>query len=294
MGRIIVPAALGRLAVVSTPIGNLGDLSTRARDELAAADLIAAEDTRRTGQLLATLGLSRPLLSLHEHNETERIPELIERLVRGARLALVSDAGTPLLSDPGFELVRQAAAAGVAVVAVPGPSAITAALSVAGLPTERFSFEGFLPARLAERRTRLASLATETRTLVFFEAPHRIVETLADCSTTFGSQRRAAVARELTKVFETVYRGTLAELAVLADEDPNFARGEITVVIEGAPPSCEDDAGGRRELQRTLQVLLAELSPSKAAALAVKLTGAKRNDAYQLAQQLAVGVEKGS
>jgi len=289
-----VPAAAGRLAVVSTPIGNLGDLSTRARDELAAADLIAAEDTRRTGQLLATLGLSRPLLSLHEHNESERIPELIERLVRGARLALVSDAGTPLLSDPGFELVRQAAAAGVAVFAVPGPSAITAALSIAGLPTERFSFEGFLPARLAERRTRLASLATETRTLVFFEAPHRILETLADCSVAFGAQRRAAVARELTKVYETVYRGTLAELVARAGEDANFARGEITVVIEGASPTREDDADGRRELQRTLQVLLAEMSPSKAAALAVKLTGAKRNDAYLLAQQLAAGVEKES
>ncbi len=203
----------GRLAVISTPIGNLGDLSPRAREELAAAELVAAEDTRRTGQLLTTLGLSRPLVSLHEHNESERIGELLEKLRAGARIALVSDAGTPLLSDPGFELVRRVAQEGFTIVAVPGPSAITAALSIAGLPTERFSFEGFLPARLAERRARLAELAAETRTLVFFEAPHRIAECLEDMSAAFGGERRAAVARELTKVFETVYRGTLASLS---------------------------------------------------------------------------------
>ncbi len=278
-------AAPGRLAVVSTPIGNLGDLSSRARDELAAADLVAAEDTRRTGQLMTTLGLSRPLLSLHEHNETQRIPELLQRLAEGARVALVSDAGTPLLSDPGFELVRQAAAAGVTVVAVPGPSAITAALSVAGLPTERFAFEGFLPARLAERRSRLTTLADEPRTLVFFEAPHRIVETLEDCRAAFGPARRAAVARELTKVYETVYRGTLADLVAAASADTNFARGEITVVIEGAASVADVDRDAS-ELRRVLAVLLAEMSASKAAAMAAALTGAKRNAAYTLAQQL--------
>jgi 16S rRNA (cytidine1402-2'-O)-methyltransferase len=271
--------------VVSTPIGNLGDLSSRARDELAAADLIAVEDTRRTGQLLATLGLSRPLISLHEHNESERIPELLERLRGGARVALVSDAGTPLLSDPGFQFVRQAASAGVAVVAVPGPSAITAALSIAGLPTERFSFEGFLPARLAERRERLQALVDEPRTLVFFEAPHRIVETLADCAAAFGAERRAALARELTKAFETVYRGSLAELAARAKADSNVARGEITLVIEGAPSRTTNDPGDA-ELRRVLQCLLAELSPSKAAAMAAELTGAKRNAAYQMALEL--------
>ena len=278
-------AAPGRLAVVSTPIGNLGDLSSRARDELAAADLVAAGDTRRTGQLMTTLGLSRPLLSLHEHNETQRIPELLQRLAEGARVALVSDAGTPLLSDPGFELVRQAAAAGVTVVAVPGPSAITAALSVAGLPTERFAFEGFLPARLAERRSRLTTLADEPRTLVFFEAPHRIVETLEDCRAAFGPARRAAVARELTKVYETVYRGTLADLVAAASADTNFARGEITVVIEGAASVADVDRDAS-ELGRVLAVLLAEMSASKAAAMAAALTGAKRNAAYTLAQQL--------
>lgn len=280
--------AQGRLAVISTPIGNLGDLSPRAREEFAAAELVAAEDTRRTGQLLTTLGLSRPLLSLHEHNETERIDELLAKLRAGARVALVSDAGTPLLSDPGFELVRRVTQEGFSVVAVPGPSAITAALSIAGLPTERFTFEGFLPARLAERRARLAELSRETRTLVFFEAPHRIAESLEDLATAFGAGRRAAIARELTKLHETVYRGTLADLVELSKSDPNFARGEITAVIEGA--SREAAAADPREaLDGTLKVLLAELAPSKAASLAARLTGAKRNDAYARALELAPG-----
>ena len=275
----------GRLAVISTPIGNLGDLSPRAREELAAAELVAAEDTRRTGQLLTTLGLSRPLVSLHEHNETERIDELLERLRGGARIALVSDAGTPLLSDPGFELVRRVAQEGVSIVAVPGPSAITAALSIAGLPTERFSFEGFLPARLGERRTRLAELAGEARTLVFFEAPHRIAECLDDMAAAFGGARRAAVARELTKVFETVYRGTLATLCTQARSDANFTLGEITLLVEGAARASINPA--RAQLDATLEVLLAELAPSKAAALAARLTGAKRNDAYARALELS-------
>ncbi len=279
-------ANLGRLAVISTPIGNLGDLSPRARDELASAELIAAEDTRRTGQLLTTLGLARPLVSLHEHNETERIDELMTKLRAGARIALVSDAGTPLLSDPGFELVRRVSGEGMTVVAVPGPSAITAALSIAGLPTERFSFEGFLPARLAERRARLGELASETRTQVFFEAPHRISESLEDMSAAFGATRRAAVARELTKVFETVYRGTLAELARTARSDSNFARGEITVVVEGAGPAPAVDTA-QITLDAALIALLPELAPSKAAAVAAKLTGAKRNDAYARALELA-------
>jgi 16S rRNA (cytidine1402-2'-O)-methyltransferase len=279
-----VAANPGRLAVISTPIGNLGDLSPRARDELASAELIAAEDTRRTGQLLTTLGLSRPLVSLHEHNEAERIGELLERLLAGARIALVSDAGTPLLSDPGFELVRRVAQAGISVVAVPGPSAITAALSVAGLPTERFSFEGFLPARLAERRARLATLGSETRTLVFFEAPHRIVESLEDMAAAFGGKRHAVVARELTKLHETLYRGTLETLAQQSRGDANFSRGEITVVVAGAEPAVVDTASA--QLDATLRVLLGELSPSKAAALAARLTGARRNDAYARALEL--------
>ena len=279
-------AQMGRLAVISTPIGNLGDLSPRAREEFATAELVAAEDTRRTGQLLTTLGLSRPLVSLHEHNESERIGELLEKLRGGARIALVSDAGTPLLSDPGFELVRRVSQEGILVVAVPGPSAITAALSIAGLPTERFTFEGFLPARLAERRARINELARESRTLVFFEAPHRIAESLEDMAAGFGADRRVAVARELTKVFETVYRGSLAQLAVQARADANFSRGEITVVVEGAPRATAEDEP-RVQLDATLTVLLTELAPSKAAALAARLTGAKRNDAYARALELA-------
>jgi 16S rRNA (cytidine1402-2'-O)-methyltransferase len=230
--------------------------------------------------------LSRPLVSLHEHNERERIDELLEKLRAGARIALVSDAGTPLLSDPGFELVRRVSQEGMTVVAVPGPSAITAALSIAGLPTERFSFEGFLPARLAERRSRIAELAGETRTLVFFEAPHRISESLDDLAAGFGQTRRAAVARELTKLFETVYRGTLAELGAQARSDSNFTRGEITVVVEGAPRAAAD-AAPRAQLDDTLKILLTELAPSKAAALAARLTGAKRNEAYARALELA-------
>jgi 16S rRNA (cytidine1402-2'-O)-methyltransferase len=276
----------GRLAVISTPIGNLGDLSPRARDELSAADWVAAEDTRRTGQLLTTLGLSRPLVSLHEHNERERIDELLEKLRGGARIALVSDAGTPLLSDPGFELVRRVSGEGISVVAVPGPSAITAALSIAGLPTERFSFEGFLPARLAERRARLAELAAETRTQVYFEAPHRICEALEDMSAAFGESRRAVVARELTKLFETVYRGTLAELMTLSRSDANFTRGEITVVVEGAPRASAQDSA-RVALDAALRALLPELAPSKAASVAARLTGARRNEAYARALELA-------
>ena len=169
----------GRLEVIATPIGNLSDLSSRARDSLASADVVAAEDTRRTGQLLTALGLQKPLISLHAHNERERSPALLQRLAAGERVALVSDAGTPLLSDPGFELVRLAAAAGHEVRAIPGPTAIAAALSVAGVPTERFCFEGFLPSKPRERETRLESLARESRTLVLFEAPHRIADTLA-------------------------------------------------------------------------------------------------------------------
>jgi 16S rRNA (cytidine1402-2'-O)-methyltransferase len=198
----------------------------------------------------------------------------------------VSDAGTPLLSDPGFELVRRVAQEGFTVVSVPGPSAITAALSIAGMPTERFSFEGFLPARLAERRARIAELAAEPRTLVFFEAPHRVVEALEDLAAGFGAGRRAAVARELTKVFETVYRGTLGELAAQARADANFSRGEITLVVQGAVGGAREDETGAR-LDETLSVLLTELSPSKAASLAARLTGARRNDAYARAMELA-------
>jgi 16S rRNA (cytidine1402-2'-O)-methyltransferase len=278
---IIVVNTRGTLQVVATPIGNLADLSSRARAVLAAAAVIAAEDTRHTRVLLQSLGLTTPLLSLHAHNEAQRVPELLARLARGEDVALVSDAGTPLLSDPGFELVRSAATAGFEVRTVPGPSAITAALAVAGLPTRRFCFEGFLPARAGERRAALAQLAREPRTLVFFEAPHRIVATLEDLAAQLGAARQAVVARELTKAHETLYRGTLAELVTVAQADQNFARGEITLVVEGAAAGAE--ALDEAQLRRIVELLATELPPARAAALAARLTGAPRAAAYALA-----------
>jgi 16S rRNA (cytidine1402-2'-O)-methyltransferase len=275
----------GRLDVIATPIGNLGDLTERAREALARADVVAAEDTRRTFALLQAIGIDRPLVSLHEHNERERVPELLARLARGDTVALVSDAGTPLLSDPGFELVRQAIAARIEVRSIPGVSAITAALSIAGVPVDRFCFEGFLPANAGERRARLQELAAETRTLVFFEAPHRIRESLDDLARAFGADREAVVARELTKTFESVYRGTLEELAALARENADVARGEITVIVRGAAQSREREVDAAL-LQRVVAVLAAELPPSRAAALAAQITGARRSTAYELVRRL--------
>jgi 16S rRNA (cytidine1402-2'-O)-methyltransferase len=278
----------GRLQVVATPIGNLADLSARARTALEAADLIAAEDTRHTLVLLQAFGIAKPLISLHGHNESQRVPQLLARLEAGETVALVSDAGTPLLSDPGFELVQRAAQAGIPVESIPGPSAITAALAVAGLPTARFCFEGFLPARAAERRTALAGLAHEARTLVFFEAPHRIAATLHDMAAEFGA-RAAVVARELTKAHETIYRGTLHELAARAAADENFQRGEITLVVHGAATAAAGVDEG--ELRRTVDILAKELPPGRAAAVAAALTGASRAAAYALATRGAVAAE---
>ena len=279
--------APGTLLVVATPIGNLADLSPRAREALECAAVIAAEDTRHTRALLQAMGVGTPLLSLHAHNEPQRVPELLARLTAGEDVALVSDAGTPLLSDPGFELVSRAAQAGFTVHTIPGPSAVTAALAVAGLPTHRFCFEGFLPARGAERRAALASLAHETRTLVFFEAPHRIRATLADLAAQFGAERRAVVARELTKAHETLYRGTLGELATRAAAEENFARGELTLVVHGASPAAAAVDGA--QLRRTMEILLRELPPGRAAATAAQLTGATRAAAYALATRGGAG-----
>jgi len=272
----------GRLQVVATPIGNMGDVSARARQALENAAAIAAEDTRHTGVLLQALGIARPLLSLHAHNETQRVPEILARLDAGETIALVSDAGTPLLSDPGYELVRAAAQAGIDVEAIPGPSAITTALAVAGLPVNRFCFEGFLPAKERERRAHLAELAGETRTLVFFEAPHRIAATLADLAAELGADRRAAVARELTKAHETIYRGTLADLAEKSLKEDNFQRGEITIVVAGA--AAASSGVDTVLLRRAVGLLSKELSPSRAAAIAAQLTGATRAEAYALTQ----------
>jgi 16S rRNA (cytidine1402-2'-O)-methyltransferase len=275
-----VVKAQGLLQVVATPIGNLSDLSARAREALAEADLIAAEDTRHTLGLLQAIGVSKPMVSLHAYNEGQRVPDLLARLNAGEIIALVSDAGTPLLSDPGFELVSGAARSGIEVRVIPGPSAITAALAVAGLPTSRFGFEGFLPSRSRERRSALARLAHESRTLVFFEAPHRIAAALADMAAEFGEGRAAVVARELTKAHETVYRGTLGELAQQAVNDANFQRGEITMVVQGAPEA--EQRVDSELLRRAVELLSKELPPGRAASIAAQLTGASRNDAYEL------------
>jgi 16S rRNA (cytidine1402-2'-O)-methyltransferase len=284
--QIPVAGTNGRLQVIATPIGNLADLSARAREALAGAHVIAAEDTRHTGALLRAEGITTPLVSLHAHNEAQRTPALLAHLAAGETVALVSDAGTPLISDPGFELVRSAVAAGFEVSAIPGPCAITAALAVAALPTERFCFEGFLPARQSERRGRLTELAREPRTLVFFEAPHRIAATLANLAEHFGAQRQAVLARELTKVHETIYRGTLAELSARARTEANLARGEITLVVHGAPAP----AAGVDEalLRRSVELLAGELPPARIAVIAAQLSGATRAAAYAL----VIGTER--
>jgi 16S rRNA (cytidine1402-2'-O)-methyltransferase len=265
--------------VVATPIGNLDDISSRARAVLQDADLVAAEDTRRTGQLLARLGIGSRLVSLHEHNESQRAAELLERVAAGESVALVSDAGTPLISDPGFRLVALARERGIAVMAIPGCCAAVVALSVAGLPTDRFQFEGFLPARASARRARLAELKPASATLVFYEAVHRVGDCLADMAQVFGDERAAFVARELTKLHETVYRGTLAEVCAAVVADPGGHKGEFTIVVAGAPAT----APGVGELERVVRVLAEELPVAQAATLAARLTGAARREAYRLA-----------
>ncbi len=267
----------GTLHVVATPIGNLGDLSPRAQDVLRGVDAICAEDTRHSRQLLSHFGIERPLVALHDHNEDALAQRIVARLLGGESLALVSDAGTPLVSDPGFRLVRAAREAGVRVSPVPGACAVIAALSVAGLPSDRFSFEGFLPAKAAARRERLARLVAETRTLVFYESSHRILESLADLRTAFGDTRRAVLARELTKLFETVLDGTLADLQARVEADDNQRKGEFVVMVQGAA----DDADAQlAEGRRVYATLSAHLPPSTAAKLAAELTGASRKALY--------------
>lgn len=240
--------------------------------------MVAAEDTRRAGQLLARIGVERPLISLHEHNETAQIRRLIGELELGRSIALISDAGTPLISDPGLKLVQAAIDAGIPVIAVPGPSAVTAALSIAGLPTDRFVFEGFLPRRAAARRERLRELAVEPRTLVFFEAVHRIEATLADFVEIFGAGRRAALCREITKLHEQVVRGSLEELREgLGRSVPLL--GEFVIVVEGrAALVSVDDA----EVVRLYELLVSELPPARAVALCAKIAGRSRNAVYAL------------
>jgi 16S rRNA (cytidine1402-2'-O)-methyltransferase len=276
---------IGTLYVVATPIGNLDDLSPRAARVLAEVALVAAEDTRHSARLLRHLGLHRPLLSLHEHNEAARVDQLDARLTEGDDIALVSDAGTPLISDPGFLLVRELRARGRRIVPVPGPCALVAALSAAGLPTDRFLFDGFLPARGGARCRRLEALARREETLVFYESPHRIRDTLADLAAVLG-ERRVVLARELTKTFETFLDGSAEALLARMEDDPDQTRGEFVVMVAGAAPREAPEAADVAA-EALLDALLAEgIGVKQAAAVAARLLGGSRRDWYSRIQAL--------
>ncbi len=265
--------------MVATPIGNLDDLSGRAVAVLKSVAVIAAEDTRRTKTLLNHYGIkARRLVSLHEHNESQRVPALIETIESGSDVAVVTDAGTPLISDPGYRLVSAAGEHLINVVSVPGPSAVTAALSISGLATDRFSFEGFLPSRRSARRTTLEHLKGETRTLVFFESARRISECVSDCSDIFGGQRQAALCREMTKRFESVLRGPLEEISQRLSEASEEVKGEIVLVVSGSSQPVD-----RPQINETLLLrLLADaLPPRQASEIAARVTGGRKNDLYQ-------------
>jgi 16S rRNA (cytidine1402-2'-O)-methyltransferase len=274
----------GVLYVVATPIGNLEDMSARAARVLASVALIAAEDTRHSARLLDHFGIATKMQPLHEHNEVEQVAALLALLRQGKSIALISDAGTPLVSDPGFRLVQAAQAEGLRVVPVPGACAAIAALSVAGLPTDRFAFEGFSPPKSAARRAAFEALRHETRTLIFYETPHRLAESLDDMRAVFGPARRAVLARELTKQFETVRAAPLGELVAWVSGDDNQQRGESVILVHGAPPAQE--RGLDADAERILRILLKELPMKQAAALAAELTGLKKNQLYQYALAL--------
>ncbi len=277
--------APGTLYVVATPIGNLDDISARMLKTLQNVALIAAEDTRHSARLMQHFGINTPLIACHDHNERDQGLRLVERLLAGESIALISDAGTPLISDPGFHLVRAARAAGVPVVPVPGPCALVAALSAAGLPSDRFVFEGFLPARSSGRRQQLEALREEPRTLIFYEAPHRLLESLCDMQTVFGDERVVVLARELTKTFETIKGAPLADLCAWVEADSNQQRGECVLLVEGwSAPEGEESLS--TEVLRILQLLLAELPLKRAAALAAEITGVRKNLLYQEALRL--------
>ncbi len=273
----------GTLYVVATPIGNLDDISTRAREILRKAALVAAEDTRRAGQLLTHLGIKNRLVSLHEHNEAARVDEVLATLTSGGDVALVSDAGTPLISDPGYRVVKRVRHESLPISPVPGCCAAIAALSVSGLPTDRFRFEGFLPAKSVARGHRLQALVDVPETLILYESVHRIAEVLADIEQFFGPERPLSLARELTKLYETIYRGSVAQVREQLAADPGGGKGEFTLVIAGAP---QPEATTPRELERVIKILLQSVSASQAATLAAEITGVRKREAYQLATVL--------
>ena len=274
----------GCLFIVATPIGNLADITLRALEILKSVDIIAAEDTRHSQYLLNYYGIKTPLISLHAHNEQQRIAELLPQLQAGKQIALITDAGTPLISDPGGRLVQALHQAHIQVSPIPGPCAAICALAASGLASQRFLFEGFLPAKSAARLQRLTELAGETLTLIFYEAPHRITALLAELVEVFGSERLATLAREMTKTFETIRQDKLAALQHWVNEDANQRKGEFVLIVQGAEPIPNEN----KECQRTLQILLAELPLKQAVALTVEITGAKRNYIYNLALKLGM------
>ena len=269
----------GQLYIVATPIGNIADISYRAIEVLGSVDLIAAEDTRHSRFLLNTYQVTTPCLSLHDHNERQRSEELVSRLLAGESIALISDAGTPLISDPGYRLVNRARSAGINVCAIPGACAAIAALSIGGLPTDQFHFSGFLPAKSAARRLRLGELSVQTATLVFYESTHRIVSMLNDVQEVLG-EREVSVARELTKKFETVLNGTIAEVLDAVTSDSNQQKGEFVVLIAGAPDVDRSELS--EEHLRMLMLLAKELPPKKASSIVAQLSGISKRFLYDL------------
>jgi 16S rRNA (cytidine1402-2'-O)-methyltransferase len=276
---------LSTLYVVATPIGNLGDISRRAIEVLSCVDVIAAEDTRHTGKLLSEFSISSKLIALHDHNEDRSTARIIQMLEDGQSIAVVSDAGTPLISDPGYHLVNQCLSRGFDVVAVPGPSSVTAALSISGMPTNRFSFEGFIPAKNLARKGFLTNLKFETRTQVFFESPHRIGETLRAIAEIMGPERQLSLCRELTKTFEQVVLGSVGDISEWVGSGDIPSRGEFVLVLRGSNELLAVNA------DHLLQALLAELSPSKAASIAAKVTDLSRSDLYDRALALKKGAD---
>jgi len=274
----------GTLFVVATPIGNFDDFTRRAEQTLKTCQIIAAEDTRHSGHLLSAYSINTPTTACHDHNEGQKVPELIARMQQGEHISLISDAGTPLISDPGFRLVRAAHEAGIRVVPIPGACAAISALSASGLPSDRFSFEGFLPAKTHARKQTLEGLKKDTRTLIFYEAPHRIVDSLIDCVEVLGRDRDACMAREITKTFETIKKATLGELLAFVQSDSNQERGEIVLVIGGF--NAEQEVENTEATDKLLKRLLQDLPVKPAAQLAAELTGLKKNELYQRALQL--------
>ncbi|WP_339616405.1 16S rRNA (cytidine(1402)-2'-O)-methyltransferase [uncultured Gilvimarinus sp.] len=272
--------SLGTLYVVATPIGNLGDMVPRAVQVLQSVALIACEDTRHSARLLEHFAITGRCVAYHDHSDDKRTEQILAQLQAGEEVALISDAGTPLVSDPGYRLVRAARQSGIRVVPIPGACAFVAALSAAGLPSNRFTFEGFLPAKAGARLAALEALADEPRTLIFYEAPHRVLACVKDMATAFGAERELVIAREITKTFETIHTAPAAQMVQWISADSNQERGEIVLLVHGAP---ERKVGLSAETERVMHLLLEELPVKQAAALGAKLTGAKKNELYQWA-----------